>query len=77
MIMLCHCFYFLAGGRSGWCFMCALQEHAMKVKQLRSPFSPVDIVSHLRNIGRGLGYGKQEDAHEFMRLVLAIILVCF
>ena len=57
--------------------MCALQEHAVKVKQLRSPFSPVDIVSHLRNIGRGLGYGKQEDAHEFMRLVPPIFLVYF
>lgn len=57
--------------------MCSLQEHAIKVKHHRSPFSPVDIVSHLKNIGRGLGYGKQEDAHEFMRLVLPIPFTCF
>lgn len=52
--------------------MCSLQEHAVKVKQNSSPFSPVDIVSQLRNIGRGLSYGNQEDAHEFMRLVLPV-----
>lgn len=56
--------------------MCALQEHAVKVKQNRSPFSPVNIVSQVRNIGRGLSYGKQEDAHEFMRLVLPISSFC-
>ena len=55
--------------------MCALQDHAFKVQHHRSPFSPLDIVSHLRDIGRGLSYSKQEDAHEFMRLVLPISFI--
>lgn len=57
---------FLAGRINNWCFMCSLEEHAFKVKQNR-PFSPVDIVSQLKNISRDFSYGKQEDAHEFMR----------
>lgn len=51
--------------------MCALQQHAVKVIQQR-PFSPSNILSHLSNIGRGLDFGNQEDAHEFMMLVLPI-----
>lgn len=51
--------------KTDWCFICALQEHAVKVKQ-RIPFSPSGILSHLRSIARGLNYGNQEDAHEFM-----------
>lgn len=63
---------YLLGGDHGrhcksvdWCFMCALQQHAVKVIQQR-PFSPSNILSHLSNIGRGLDFGNQEDAHEFM-----------
>lgn len=69
---------YLLGGDHGrhcksvdWCFMCALQQHAVKVIQQR-PFSPSNILSHLSNIGRGLDFGNQEDAHEFMMLVLPI-----
>jgi thiosulfate reductase cytochrome b subunit len=30
----------------------------------------MNILSRLRNIGGNLGYGRQEDAHEFMRFLL-------
>lgn len=66
---------FYAGKKTDWCFICALQEHAVKVKQ-RIPFSPSGILSHLRSIARGLNYGNQEDAHEFMRLDLFISPFC-
>uniref|UniRef100_A0A6N2KHM0 USP domain-containing protein n=1 Tax=Salix viminalis TaxID=40686 RepID=A0A6N2KHM0_SALVM len=34
------------------------------------PFSPINILSRLPNIGGNLGYGRQEDAHEFMRFAI-------
>lgn len=33
-------------------------------------FSPINILSRLPNIGGNLGYGSQEDAHEFMRFAI-------
>jgi ubiquitin carboxyl-terminal hydrolase 36/42 len=57
---------------NNWCFMCSLEEHAFKVKQNR-PFSPVDIVSQLKNISRDFSYGKQEDAHEFMSYAIHLM----
>ena len=36
----------------------------------RFPFSPMNIISRLPNIGGNLGYGRQEDAHELMRFVI-------
>lgn len=46
----------------------------LKVKEGRSPLSPVGIISQLPNIGRQLGNGKEEDAHEFLRCVTEIFL---
>ncbi|KAL5973933.1 hypothetical protein ACLOJK_030592 [Asimina triloba] len=40
------------------------------VNQSLHPFSPINILSRLPNIGGNLGYGKQEDAHEFMRFAI-------
>jgi hypothetical protein len=47
--------------------MCELQGHVWRVRQNQSPFSPIRILSRMQNIGNHLGYGRQEDAHEFMR----------
>lgn len=58
---------FATGKRDDWCFMCELQSHLWKVRQSHNPFSPIRILSRIRNIGNHLGYGRQEDAHEFMR----------
>ncbi|KAH7404636.1 hypothetical protein KP509_15G035800 [Ceratopteris richardii] len=56
--------------RNNWCFMCELQNHIHKVRGSQSPFSPLQIVSQIRNIGDHMGYGRQEDAHEFMRVAI-------
>ncbi|KAL2641410.1 hypothetical protein R1flu_008997 [Riccia fluitans] len=56
--------------RDDWCFMCELQNHVYRVRQEQSVFSPIRILSRIRNIGNHLGYGKQEDAHEFMRFAI-------
>lgn len=56
--------------REGWCFLCELQVHVQRAMRSLEPFSPVNILSRLPNIGGNLGYGSQEDAHEFMRFAI-------
>ncbi|KAL0372034.1 UNVERIFIED_CONTAM: Ubiquitin carboxyl-terminal hydrolase 19 [Sesamum calycinum] len=53
-----------------WCFLCEFQNHVERASQSLAPFSPINILSRLPNIGGNLGYGKQEDAHEFMRFAI-------
>ncbi|KAI9377943.1 hypothetical protein POPTR_018G009500v4 [Populus trichocarpa] len=53
-----------------WCFLCEFQSHVERASQSALPFSPMNILSRLRNIGGNLGYGRQEDAHEFMRFAI-------
>ncbi|GAB2276104.1 hypothetical protein Dimus_010845 [Dionaea muscipula] len=56
--------------RNGWCFLCELQMHAERACGSQHPFSPINILSRLPSLGGNLGYGKQEDAHEFMRFAI-------
>ncbi|OMO90597.1 Peptidase C19, ubiquitin carboxyl-terminal hydrolase 2 [Corchorus olitorius] len=56
--------------RNDWCFMCEFQTHVERSIQSQHPFSPINILSRLPNIGGNLGYGRQEDAHEFMRFAI-------
>ncbi|XP_022862204.1 ubiquitin carboxyl-terminal hydrolase 18-like isoform X2 [Olea europaea var. sylvestris] len=53
-----------------WCFLCEFQAHVERASRSLQPFSPINILSRLPNIGGNLGYGKQEDAHEFMRFAI-------
>ncbi|XP_057426736.1 ubiquitin carboxyl-terminal hydrolase 18-like isoform X2 [Lotus japonicus] len=50
-----------------WCFLCEFESHVERTRQSSQAFSPMNILSRLPNIGGTLGYGRQEDAHEFMR----------
>ncbi|XVE97287.1 hypothetical protein REPUB_Repub03eG0006700 [Reevesia pubescens] len=56
--------------RNDWCFLCEFQTHVERSSQSQHPFSPINILSRLPNIGGNLGYGRQEDAHEFMRFAI-------
>ncbi|KAL6985113.1 ubiquitinyl hydrolase 1 [Sarracenia purpurea var. burkii] len=56
--------------RNDWCFLCEFQTHVERASESQHPFSPINILSRLPNIGGNLGYGKQEDAHEFMRFAI-------
>ncbi|CAN1184981.1 Ubiquitin carboxyl-terminal hydrolase 19 [Linum perenne] len=56
--------------RNDWCFLCVLECHVERASQSSQPFSPINILSRLPNIGGNLGYGRQEDAHEFMRFAI-------
>ncbi|CAI0376528.1 unnamed protein product [Linum tenue] len=56
--------------REGWCFLCVFESHVERASQSSHPFSPINILSRLPKIGGNLGYGRQEDAHEFMRFAI-------
>ncbi|KAG0463148.1 hypothetical protein HPP92_021624 [Vanilla planifolia] len=56
--------------REDWCFLCELQIHIKRASSSSQAFSPINILSRLPNIGGNLGYGRQEDAHEFMRFAI-------
>lgn len=58
---------FHLGLEKKWCFTCEFEDLILKAKKVKSPLSPVRILSHLRNAGSELGNGKEEDAHEFLR----------
>lgn len=56
--------------RNDWCFLCELQLHVQRVSQSEEPFSPLGILSRIPKMSGSLGYGRQEDAHEFMRVAI-------
>ncbi|CAL0315559.1 unnamed protein product [Lupinus luteus] len=53
-----------------WCFICEFENLILKSKYTKAPLSPMGILSQLQNIGSQLGNGREEDAHEFLRLTV-------
>ncbi|KAL9403814.1 hypothetical protein Peur_000786 [Populus x canadensis] len=54
-----------------WCLMCELEQHVMMLRECGGPLSPSRILLHMRKINCQIGDGSQEDAHEFLRLLIA------
>ncbi|CAN8292938.1 unnamed protein product [Cochlearia groenlandica] len=54
-----------------WCLMCELEQHVMMLRESGGPLSASRILSHMRSINCQIGNGSQEDAHEFLRLLVA------
>ncbi|XP_011044935.1 PREDICTED: ubiquitin carboxyl-terminal hydrolase 15-like isoform X4 [Populus euphratica] len=54
-----------------WCLMCELEQHVMMIRECGGPLSPSRILLHMRKINHQIGNGSQEDAHEFLRLLIA------
>ncbi|KAG9149961.1 hypothetical protein Leryth_010034 [Lithospermum erythrorhizon] len=54
-----------------WCLMCELEQHVSKLGQSGGPLSPSRIISHVRRTNHQMGDGSQEDAHEFLRFLVA------
>lgn len=54
-----------------WCLMCELEQHMMILREIGAPLSPSRILWHMRSINCNMGDGSQEDAHEFLRLLVA------
>ncbi|KAH0466950.1 hypothetical protein IEQ34_004188 [Dendrobium chrysotoxum] len=62
---------------SDWCLMCELERHTAMLLEEGGPLSPGNILSNMRSVGCRMGGGKQEDAHEFLRLlVMSMQVVC-
>ncbi|XP_059662800.1 ubiquitin carboxyl-terminal hydrolase 15 isoform X2 [Cornus florida] len=53
-----------------WCLMCELEQHVTMLRESGGPLSPSRILSHMRSINCQIGDGSQEDAHEFLRLLV-------
>lgn len=69
--------YLLSGAHSracclkNWCLLCELEQHVMMLREPGGPLSPSRILTHIRSISSQIGDGSQEDAHEFLRLLVA------
>ncbi|KAH0653940.1 hypothetical protein KY289_031618 [Solanum tuberosum] len=57
--------------RKDWCLVCELEQHAMMLRESGGPLSPNRILLHMRSINGQIGNGSQEDAHEFLRFIVA------
>lgn len=56
--------------KKDWCFICEFEGLILKGQELRSPLSPIRILSQLQKIGSHLSHGREEDAHEFLRYIV-------
>ena len=57
-----------------FCLFCALEENIVRsLNQHASAFSPSAIYHRLQTISRSLRPGRQEDAHEFLRLAFDML----
>ncbi|XP_039066483.1 ubiquitin carboxyl-terminal hydrolase 15-like isoform X2 [Hibiscus syriacus] len=54
-----------------WCLMCELEQHVMLLRERGGPLSSTRILFYIRSINCQMGDGSQEDAHEFLRLLVA------
>ncbi|KAL5803266.1 hypothetical protein ACOSQ4_031571 [Xanthoceras sorbifolium] len=71
IIYLLHRSHSRACCRNDWCLMCELEQHVMMLRESGGPLSPSRILLHMRSANCQMGDGSQEDAHEFLRLLVA------
>lgn len=66
-ILILKCWLYFTGQKKNWCFICELESLILQAVEGKSPLSPIRILSKIQKIGKNLGHGKEEDAHEFLR----------
>ncbi|XP_048235147.1 ubiquitin carboxyl-terminal hydrolase 15 isoform X2 [Ricinus communis] len=71
IIFLLHRSHSRACCGGDWCLMCELEKHVIMLRQCGGPLSPSRILLHIQNVNCQIGDGSQEDAHEFLRLLVA------
>lgn len=64
----------ILGVNKKWCFTCEFESLILKSKDTKPPLSPKGILSQLQNIGSQLGNGREEDAHEFLRCGIHLLI---
>ena len=67
----------LNGGHSStcklnqFCMLCEMEKHIKRIKSSNGiPIKPISIVHRLKYINKSFQYGRQEDAHEFLRYLI-------
>ncbi|KAL0463685.1 UNVERIFIED_CONTAM: Ubiquitin carboxyl-terminal hydrolase 15 [Sesamum latifolium] len=60
-----------AGCGKDWCLMCELEQLVLMLRESGGPLSPMNILMYIRSLNSQIGDGSQEDAHEFLRLLVA------
>lgn len=67
----------LNGGHSSsckinqFCMLCEMEKHVKRIKNSSgSAIKPISIVQRLKYINKSFQFGRQEDAHEFLRYIL-------
>lgn len=54
-----------------FCMLCEMEKHIKRVKNSNgAPIKPVSIVQRLKYINKSFQFGRQEDAHEFLRYII-------
>ncbi|KAL2504507.1 Ubiquitin carboxyl-terminal hydrolase 17 [Abeliophyllum distichum] len=67
---LLHGFHSKTCQKEDWCFICEFEFLLLKGQKMKSPLSPIGILSQIQKIGSNLSHGREEDAHEFLRCVV-------
>ncbi|KAI7752390.1 hypothetical protein M8C21_018076, partial [Ambrosia artemisiifolia] len=57
-------------GARSWCLICELEHHVFLLRDNGDPLSLSRILSNMRVVNNKMGDGSQEDAHEFLRLLV-------
>lgn len=67
----------LNGGHSNtckinqFCMLCEMEKHIKRIKNSNgTPIKPISIVQRLKYINKSFQFGRQEDAHEFLRYII-------
>ncbi|XP_075890757.1 ubiquitin carboxyl-terminal hydrolase 17-like protein 6 isoform X2 [Nelusetta ayraudi] len=61
----------------GFCMMCTMENHIIHVfANSGNVIKPIGVLSKLQKIAEHFQYGKQEDAHEFLRYILDTMQQC-
>ncbi|KAL8239339.1 hypothetical protein R6Q59_015906 [Mikania micrantha] len=53
-----------------WCLICELEHHVLLLRDSGEPLSLSRILLNMRVVNNKMGDGSQEDAHEFLRLLV-------
>ncbi|KAM6297473.1 ubiquitin carboxyl-terminal hydrolase 36 [Aegotheles albertisi] len=58
-------------GQGGFCMMCVMQNHTIQAfANSGNAIKPVSFIRDLKKIARHIHFGRQEDAHEFLRYTI-------
>uniref|UniRef100_A0A8D0KVW5 USP domain-containing protein n=1 Tax=Strix occidentalis caurina TaxID=311401 RepID=A0A8D0KVW5_STROC len=57
--------------QEGFCMMCIMQSHTIQAfGSSGNAIKPVSFIQNLKNIAQHICFGRQEDAHEFLRYTI-------